>query len=131
MMVNDFPKLSTATYKLSADPFTAELQPRSDLTAHYIDPPVERSDGYVGGAEHVTASVVIWLSREAGEDGRGAALDMAEDLGRLRRAVLDLEVDGDDLAIHDGITTTVFPRREGAVVVVGVLRVVLDYDEGA
>ena len=40
-------------------------------------------------------------------------------------------VDGSpcEVAVHDGITTAVHPRRANEVVVIGQLRATLDYDE--
>ena len=132
LMTVDFPKVSSVEYKQSVDPFSAELQPRSDLTVFFIAPPASRSEGYVGGAEDVTSTVVIWLSREAGENAEGAAVAVAADLARLRHAVVSLDVDPDqelatDVNIHESVTTDVQPRAEGAVTVVGRCVVTFDY----
>ena len=71
---------------------------------------------------------------KAGADPGSASMAMADDLAGLRRLVLGMVVmvDGSpcDVNVQDGITTTVYPRREGEIVVVGALRAVLDYDEG-
>ena len=110
--------------------FSFDLQPRTDFNSWYIDPPDTASEGYIGGVEHVVASVAIWLSRDASEDAEAAALALAGDLARLRHAVvrLDVEAVGVDVNIHQGVTTTVQPRAEGEVVVVGRLLVQMDYE---
>ena len=128
LMVVDFPKVSTAEYMAAADPFSAEYQPRgTDLTTYYIDPPISQSSGLVSGGEDVQTQITIWLSHEAGEDARGAALDLSDDLAALRRMVLALDVEGVNL--HDRITTAVLPRRQGDVVVIGRLAFTIGYIE--
>ena len=129
LMEVDFPKTSSRPYKASADPFTFDSQPRSDLTAYYADPPLTTSAGLVGDVEAVQASITIWLSREAGEDAAGAAVSLAGDLARLRHAVVGLDFGNlpSDVNVHDNVATQVQPRAEGAVVVVGACRVTLDY----
>ena len=116
-------------YKQSADPFAFDSQPRSDLTAFYIDPPLTTSAGLIGDVESVQASITIWLSGEAGEDAAGAAVSLAGDLARLRHAVVGLDFNDleTDVNTHQDVATQVQPRAEGAVVVVGACRVTLDY----
>ncbi len=126
----DFPKTSSRPYKAAADPFTFDLQPRSDFDSWFIDPPATRSTGYTGGVENVIATFTIWLSREAGEDAGGAAVALAGDLARLRHLVIAADFDAGpvDVNVHESVETSVQPRAEGAVVVVGACRVSLDYD---
>lgn len=129
LMAVDFPKTSSRTYKAASDPFSFDSQPRSDFAAFYADPPLTQSTGLVGDTESVTASITIWLSREAGEDAAGAAVALAGDLARLRHAVLGLTFDGPaDINIHQNIAAHVQPRREGEVVVIGRLALSLDFE---
>ena len=64
----------------ASDPFSFDLQPRSDFDVWYVDPPTTRSTAYVGGVENVEAQIGIWVSREAGEGADGAAVALAGDL---------------------------------------------------
>ena len=80
LMTDDFEKVSSRQYKAASDPFSFDLQPRSDFDAWYVDPPTTRSTGYVGGVENVEAQIGIWVSREAGEGADGAAVALAGDL---------------------------------------------------
>ena len=122
--------------KAASDPFSFDLQPRSDFDSWYLDPPVTSSEGWIGSVEHVTATCSIWLSREAGQDAGGAALVLAGDLAKLRHLVVRADLDPDqelqtDVHVHQGIRTEVEPRGEGEVVVVGRLAVSLDYEVDA
>lgn len=130
LLAVDFPKVTSTTYKASVDPHSEGYQPRgTDLTTYYVDPPISTSSGLVSGAEDVRTEIRIWLSHEAGEDARGAALDVADDLAALRRAVLALDIDG--VNVRDDVRSAVFPRRESDVVVVGRLVATVDYLEAA
>ena len=121
-------KTSSRPYKAASDPFSFDLQPRTDLDAWYVDPPATQSTGLVGDVESVQAQITIWLSHEAGEDAQGAALALAGDLARLRHAVLGLTFDGPaDANIHQNIAAHVQARGEGEVTVIGRLSVGLDY----
>ena len=132
MLTVDFPKVSSRPYKASTDAFSFDYSPRSDFDSWYIDPPSTQSTGLVGDTESVTASITIWLSREAGEDAQGAAVALAGDLARLRHAVLGLTFDGPaDVNLHQNIAAHVQPRGEGEVTVIGRLALSLDYEVDA
>ena len=130
LMTDDFEKVSSRQYKAASDPFSFDLQPRSDFDAWYVDPPATRSTGYTSGVENVEAAITIWVSREAGEDAAGAAVAIAGDLARLRHLVIGLDFDAGpvDVNVHESVDAVVQPRREGEVVVIGRLAVALDYD---
>ena len=119
-------------YRPSADPFSFDADPRTDLESWYIRPSSTTSTGAVGGVESVVCTLVIWLSREAGHDAAGAALGLAADLARLRPTLAGLDVDpGGPVNVDARMTTDVQPRASDAVTVVGRLVVRFDYEETA
>ena len=63
--------------------------------------------------------VVVWLSVEAGHDARAASARLAGDLERLRRDLVDIDV---DVLLRPTVETAVLPRREGSTFMVGRLR---------
>ena len=116
----------------ASDPFSFDSDPRDSETAWYVDPPVTVSTGMIGGVESVTASFVVWVSRPAADDAAGAAVSLAGDLSRLRHALAALDVDRDGRVVVGGrIATDVRPRGEGAVTVVGAVRVQFEYEATA
>ena len=117
-------------YKRSADPFSFELQPRTELTAFYIAPPdVTQRIGYAGGASNDAATVRVFLSAEARDDAAGAALRLAGDLARLKRVLLRSNQLGDDANVWEqGFSTLVQPRPDGGVAIVGRMAFAVDYD---
>ena len=91
-------------------------------------PPSTVSSRLVGDAEEAVSTVTVWLSREASEDARAAALDTADDLALLRRMMLRTDwPHGSNL--HSDIRTSVLPRERESVVVLGRLVCALDYVE--
>lgn len=111
----------------SADPFTFDHQPRTDFDCWYVDPPLTRSEGIVGGVESVTATVTVWVSREAGQDAQEAALGVADDLAHLRHRIAALDV-GPLVNVQPQISTVVQPRRSDTVTVIGRLTLAADYE---
>ena len=121
---------TTAGLTPSADPFSFDHQPRVEYSAFYVDPPSTRSEGLVGGVETVTASVTVWISREAGQDAQEAALAAAEDLAHLRHRSAGLDV-GELTNVQPGMVGSVQPRASDTVTVVGRLVVTFDYEATA
>ena len=115
-------------YVAAADPFSFDLQPRIEASAYYVDPPRLHTEGYLGGAQNVTGTFAIWLSREAGDQATVAAARLTGDLGRLAAVLLRADL-GADTNVHERFEMDVAPRAEGAVTVVGVLRLSADWDE--
>ena len=116
LMTDDFEKVSSRQYKAASDPFSFDLQPRSDFDAWYVDPPATWSTGYVGGVENVEAQIGIWVSREAGEGADGAAVALAGDLARLRHQVLGLTFERTDRRQRTRVdhgARAAAPRRRG------------------
>ena len=130
LMTNDFPKVSSRSYKQSSDPFSFDSQPRSDFDSWFIHPPETRSNGLIGGAEHVIATCSIWVCAEAGEDAQGAAVALSGDLARLRHLLVRLDVDSGevDVNLHEAISARVQSRQEDSVVVIGQVHVSFDYE---
>ena len=117
-------------YKRSADPFSFEAQPRTELTSFYIAPPdVTQRIGYLGGASNDVATVRVFLAAEARDDADGAARRLAGDLARFKRTLLSAGVLGDDANVWEqGFSMLVQPRPAGAVAIVGRAAFAVDYD---
>ena len=116
-------------FRRSADPFSFELQPRTELNAYYLQPPqTEQRIGYAGGASNDVSIVRVFLAAEARDDADGAARRLAGDLARLKRVVLGASLGDDANVWEQGFSTLVQPRPDGAVTVVGRLAFAVDYD---
>ena len=128
--LGEFADKAAVRYKPSSDPFGFGLDPRTDLDSYYIDPPSTRSSGAVGAVESVQATVVLWLSRAAGDGAADAALGLAGDLARLRHAIAVLDVDPAGLVnVQPAMSTERYgPRASDAVTVTGRLVVTFDYE---
>ncbi len=119
-----------AKYAPSADAFSFDHEPRSQLTAFHVAPPQTRTViAYAQGA-NLAADLAIWLSREARDDADAAMREVAGDLAKLRRALVRADL-GADTNLHDAIRMHVAPRPEGGVAIVGRLGFTVDYDDDA
>ena len=115
-------------YTRSADAFSFDRQPRTDLTAYFLGPPSTRTlFAYAQGA-NLAADLEIWLSREAREGAERQMGLLAGDLARLRRALVRSDLGGDVNLHEDGIRMTVAPRPADGVSVVGRISFTVDYD---
>ena len=117
-----------AGYRPAADPFSFEYEPRTAGETYYLSPPALRqSVAYLGGSAQDVLTVTVWLSTEAGHDARAASARLAGDLDRLRRSVCDVDV-GDAGHVRPTVETMVRPRGDGAVYMVGRLRVEVELE---
>ena len=114
-------------YAAASDPFSFDLQPHTEQTAFYVDPPRLHTEGYIGGSQLVTGQFAIWLSRAAGDNAAAEAARLAGDLGRL--AAVLARADLGDVNLHEAFEIDVQPRADRAVVVVARLALVADWDE--
>ena len=115
-------------YRPASDSFSFEYEPRTAGETYFLAPPVLRQVvGYLGGASLDVLTVTIWISTEAGHDARAASTRLAGDLDRLRRAVCDVDV-GDLGYVRPSVETAIRPRGDGAVFMVGRLRVEVEVE---
>lgn len=115
-------------YERAADPFTFDRQPRTALDAYYLDPPSVRTAFAYAQGSNLVAEMTVWIAREARDDADRAIRDLARDLARLRRVLLDADL-GEDTNVHeDAISMHAVPRADDAVTVIGRLRFAIDYD---
>ena len=115
-------------YGAASDGFSFDRQPHAEQSAFYVDPPRLRIEGYIGAGALVTGEFAIWLARAAGTRAEIKAGRLAADLGALAAVLARADL-GPDTNIHEEFEIDVQPRAASGVTVIGVLRLVADWDQ--